>query len=108
MSAKRRDSKPQTPEEPPKTGEPKTSDPSGSDTPISSATEPPNGGQDAAETPTEGPGTASAPKGHAVAKKRSIASKRGVLGPGDEVRPDDVGGAERLAELVKRGLVVKS
>lgn len=46
---------------------------------------------------------------YAVAKGKSITSKRGILGPGDEVRVTDLsGGKERLDELAKAGVVVKA
>ena len=43
---------------------------------------------------------------HRVAEGKSITSKRGVLGPGDEVRPEYfVGGESVLADLIEKGLV---
>lgn len=43
---------------------------------------------------------------YVVAPRRSITSPRGVLGPGTEVREDDVGKREDLARLVELGAVV--
>jgi translation initiation factor 4G len=43
---------------------------------------------------------------HRVAEGKSITSKRGVLGPGDEVRPEYfVGGESVLDDLIEKGLV---
>ncbi|MEC7520165.1 MAG: hypothetical protein VYE22_09890 [Myxococcota bacterium] len=44
-----------------------------------------------------------------VAKGKSVSSRRGILGPGDEVSARDfAAGAERLDELVDAGVLVKA
>lgn len=44
----------------------------------------------------------------AVAEGRSITTtSRGILGPGEEVKAEDVGGQERLEQLVQKGVVVR-
>jgi hypothetical protein len=44
-----------------------------------------------------------------IAPGKSVTSKRGIRGPGDEVRATDFrGGEERLAQLVAAGVVIKS
>ena len=56
--------------------------------------------------PEPEPTTAEPTKVHRVAEGKSITSKRGVLGPGDEVRPEYfVGGESVLADLIKKGLI---
>jgi len=43
-----------------------------------------------------------------IAPGKSIVCSRGVLGPGEEIRPKDVsGGVEQLEELVDRGYILK-
>lgn len=68
------------------------------------------------QAPQEGekPSTKNDPKGKAqapftVAKGKSVSSRRGILGPGDEVSARDfAAGAERLDELVDAGVLVKA
>lgn len=42
-----------------------------------------------------------------VAEEKALTSKRGVLGPGEQITPDDVqGGRDQLLHLASKGLVV--
>ena len=58
--------------------------------------------------PPAPPETAPAPKGArvvVVAEGRSVTSKRGILGPGTEVRPEHfAGGEEAVKRLLKAGI----
>lgn len=44
---------------------------------------------------------------YAVAPGKSISTPRGLLDAGAEVKPDDVGGQERLDHLIEKGAVVR-
>jgi hypothetical protein len=46
---------------------------------------------------------------YSIAAGKALTSPRGVLEPGDEIRPTDVsGGVEQLEYLVRKGYVVKA
>lgn len=65
---------------------------------------------DKADPAKEQPKKADKPKPpYAVAQGKSVTTKRGLLGPGEEVTARDFpGGVERLRELAEAGVVVKS
>jgi len=48
------------------------------------------------------------PSPFTVAKGKSITSSRGILGAGEQVRPEDVSGQENLDRLVAKGVVAKT